>query len=416
MRKSLLPLLLCFAMLAGCTAAGTSVRPVQQAAVDVEIPVLAASPAAEAESGYASFAAELLRQSRMDGENTLVSPLSVALALGMTANGSAGDTLAEFQTLFGMDLDTLNAYCAKALDTYSNLGGSTKAALLNSLWCDPDLSLNDAFVARCQQNYTAELYQCDLQDAATVRAVNDWVSQATQGLIPKVLDKFSPNAVLALVNAIYLNNKFETPFETPTSDWEMDFTAANGAVSHPKGMSNGIRDEWYLSHNGGSGVVLPYDDGRLGFLLMLPEAGMSVTDYLANWDGETVKDLLSSREERRVSLTVPKFELEWSGSLVDPLSAMGLADAFDFTAADFTAMGTSTNGPLFISDVIHKTVLKVNEKGTEAAAVTAVIMDGSAAMPPEDLVILCFERPFVCGIVDLETGAPLFLGTVENLE
>lgn len=141
---------------------------------------------------------------------------------------------------------------------------------------------------------------------------------------------------------------------------------------------------------------------------------MQLSDYLSGWDGTTVKTLLDGREERRVSLTVPKYELEWSGSLAEILPEMGLSGAFDISAADFTAMGSSDNGPLFIGDVIHKTVLKVNEKGTEAAAVTVVEAPAGAAMPT-DLVVLRFDRPFVCGIVDMESGAPLFLGTVETL-
>ena len=412
MKKRLLPLLLCCGLLTGCTTAGTGVQPLREVPGDVEVPRLVSADTAE--TGYAAFAAALLRQTRKEGENTLVSPLSVALALGMTANGAAGDTLAEFQDLFGMDLDTLNAYCIKALRDYSDLGGSTRSTLINSLWCDPDLTLEDEFIARCQQNYGAELYQTDLQDAATVRAVNEWVSKATEGLIPKTVEEFSEDAVLALVNAIYLQNQFEGPFETPHSDWTMDFTAADGTVSHPRGMHNGIREEWYLSHAGGSGALLPYDDGRLGFLLMLPEEGTDLSDYLSGWDGTTVKNLLDGREERRVSLTVPKYELEWSGSLAEVLPEMGLSGAFDVAAADFSAMGHSDKGPLFIGDVIHKTALKVNEKGTEAAAVTAVVMEAGADMPT-DLIELRFDRPFVCGIVDLESGAPLFLGTVETL-
>lgn len=195
----------------------------------------------------------------------------------------------------------------------------------------------------------------------------------------------------------------------------MDFTNADGTVSRPKGMSNGERNELYLSHEDGQGVVLPYDDGRLGFLLMLPDEDVSLADYLATWDGKTIKNLLDGQEERLTALTVPKYELEWSDSLVETLSAMGWTDAFDPAVADFTAMGACPDGPLYIGDVIHKTVLKVNEKGTEAAAVTAVMANASAAMPPDDLVVLRFDRPFVCGIVDLETGTPLFLGTVENL-
>ena len=271
MKKHFLPLLLCFLLLVGCTAAGAEVQPVVEIAEEVNIPEFSAAETVDED--FSSFAVELLRQSRKEGENILVSPLSVIMALGMTANGASRDTLEEFQALLGMDLDTLNAYCAKAQKDYSNLGGSTVSTLVNSLWCDPDLDLKDLFVARCQQNYQAELYQADLQSPATVKAVNNWVSKATEGLIPKVLDQFSNDTVLALVNAIYLQNKFERPFKTPQSDWEMDFTAADGTVSHPKGMHNGERDEWYLSHDGGAGVVLPYDDGRLGFLLMLPEEG-----------------------------------------------------------------------------------------------------------------------------------------------
>ena len=194
----------------------------------------------------------------------------------------------------------------------------------------------------------------------------------------------------------------------------MDFTAEDGMVSHPKGMSNGIRTEQYIAARKGQGVVLPYDDGHLGFLLMLPDEGVSLTAYLASWNGETAGALLKARQEARVSLVVPKFEVEWSDSLGDTLAAMGLADAFDPSSADFSAMGSVPGKSLCVGDVIHKTVLKVNEKGTEAAAVTAV-MKATSAAPAEDPIVLRFDRPFVCGIVDLETGTPLFLGTVENL-
>ena len=197
----------------------------------------------------------------------------------------------------------------------------------------------------------------------------------------------------------------------------MDFTAADGTISHPKGMYNGMREEWYLSHTNGSGVLLPYDDGRLGFLLMLPKEGMGLSDYLSVWDEKTVKFLLDNREKQMMSLTVPKYEIEWETSLTDILASMNLTKAFDPYTADFTAMGSTTsNNPIFIGDVIHKTVLKVNEKGTEAAAVTVAEIMESSAMLPNELIELHFDRPFICGIVDLETEVPLFLGTVEDLK
>ncbi len=416
----LLSALLCLSLLAGC--AGTLVQP-QGTWKPLPTPEGSLPPVPElactaegALNGYQSFALNLLRQNLVEGENTLVSPLSVTLALGMTANGAAEDTLREFEALFGLSRDNLNSLCVRFMADYAKLGGSTEAILVNSLWADPDVTLANGFVLRCQDTFQAQLFQQDLQDSATVQAVNDWVSEATRGLIPAVIDKFSDETVLALVNAIYLKNKFQQPFETPASDWEMEFTAGDGTVAHPKGMHNGTRNEEYISAENGQGVLLPYDDGRLGLLMMLPDEGVSLTDYLADWNGNTVPELLAARSNTRVSLTCPKFKTEWSNSLKASLSAMGLEDAFDPGQADFTAMGTAGGNPLYIGDVVHKTVFEINEKGTEAAAVTAVKMAPTAAMMPQELIYLRFDRPFIYGIVDMETGAPLFLGTMERCE
>lgn len=370
----------------------------------------------EREAAYAGFALDLLRSSREAGENTLLSPLSVALALGMTSSGAAGDTAQEFAQLFGMDQGALSAYCLALMEDYSDLGGSSQTTLANSLWCDPDLTLEDPFVLTCQNYFGAELFHADLQDPATVKAVNGWVDKATHGMIPQVVDRFDEEAVLALVNAIYFKNQFQRPFETPTHEWFIDFHNADGTTSQPQGMSNGTRRELYLTHQGGQGVVLPYDDGKLGLLLMLPEEGTSLTDYLASWDGTTIQTLLAGQTEARTALSVPKFKTAWSAGLEDTLQSLGLAGAFDPDMADFDPMGHSENGPLYIGQVIHKTAFELNEKGTEAAAVTAVIMDAATAMPPDDLIVLRFDRPFVYGIVDLDNGAPLFLGTMEHMD
>jgi len=416
MKKRLLALTLSLSLLSAC-AAGAGVPELEpiEAQGTVTVDLFPAQRTTEYDTAFSQFAADLLRQSRKEGKNTLLSPLSVALALGMTSAGASGDTAQEFANLFGIDQGALTSYCLSLMKDYSSLGGSTESTLVNSLWCDPDLALKDEFVLTCQNYFAAQLYHADLQDSATVQAVNDWVSQATRGLIPDVVDRFSDEAVLALVNAVYLKNQFERPFETPQSEWTMDFTAADGTVSQPRGMSNGTRTEQFIAAQDGRGVVLPYDDGRLGLLLMLPDEGISLTDYLASWTGETVKYLLDARTETQVSLTVPKFKTDWSASLANILAQMGLEDAFDPYKADFTAMGECETGPLYIGDVIHKTAFELNEKGTEAAAVTVVEMNCGAAMPPEDLVVLRFDRPFVYGIVDLETGTPLFLGTAENL-
>lgn len=411
MKKRCLPLLLTLSLLTGCAASAVTPLPAPTGSLEPVEPLVNGSFDC-AETAYSAFAVELLRQNHSEGENALLSPLSAILALGMTANGTEEETLAQFEALFGMGRDTLNSLCAQFLTDYSDLGGSTEATLLNSLWADPDLTLKDSFVLRCQDTYEAELFKADLQSPATVRALNDWVSDATRGLIPSVVDEFSDDAVLALVNAIYLKNRFETVFPTPTFDWRIDFTNADGTTSKPQGMGD-TRTMAYLSHEGGQGVVLPYDDGRLGLVLMLPEEGVTLTDYLAGWDGSTLRTLLEEQTEQEITLTVPKFKAEWNGSLNSALANMGLTDAFDVGKANFTAMG---DGPLYIGDVIHKTSFEVNEKGTEAAAVTAVVVECGAAPMEKEPLVLRFDRPFVYGIMDLTLGVPLFLGTMELME
>lgn len=413
--KKILTIVLVLALLTGCTGGDSIAKPIKSKNLG-EVELRPAERTVETEEAYADFALDLLRASRREGENALMSPLSVTLALGMTAMGGSGNTAAEFEQVFGMDRETLAGYCMALMKDYNRLGGSSETNLVNSLWCDPDLTLEDAFVNTCEKKFDAKLFHADLQSRDTVKAVNDWVSEATRGMIPKVVEEFDDQAVLALINAVYFKNQFLHPFKTPTLEWFIDFQNADGTISQPQGMSNGERDEMYLSHENGQGVVMPYDDGKLGLLLMLPDEDMSLSDYLSGWDGRTISGLLKNQVEREVILNVPKFKAEWSGELSDELMALGLADAFDSGKADFTAMGSSENGPLYIGSVIHKTAFEVNEKGTEASAVTAVVMDAGAAPEPEPVLILRFDRPFVYGIVDLETGAPLFLGTMEQMD
>lgn len=428
--KKLLAILLVLAFLTGCTGGGPAVQPDPAAeSHPTALPLVETAqpdpsedsqeirticpPAPEPEEAYAAFAVDLLRASRRPGENTLMSPLSVTLALGMTAMGAEGDTAAEFEAVLGMDKENLAAFCETLMEDYGALGGSSETNLVNSLWCDPELTLKDSFAQTCEDSFGAEMFHADLQSPETVEQVNGWVSDATRGMIPQVVNEFDPNAVLALVNAVYFKNRFSHPFAPPGVEWTMDFHNADGTIAKPQGMSNGEREERYLSHENGQGVVMAYDDGKLGLLLMLPDEGVSITDYLAAWNGRTTAELMETQTRRTVNLWAPKFKAEWSGELRDALEALGLAVAFDPETADFTGMGS---GSLSIGSVIHKTAFEVNEKGTEAAAVTVVEIKYTGLLkPPEDLVVLHLDRPFVYGIVDMETGAPLFLGTMEQM-
>lgn len=419
-RRRLLALLPLLALLGGCVSPETpvSASPLPQSSAEP-------SPV-ESQTGYrvtdredalGTFGVELLKTARTEGENTLLSPLSVALALGMVVNGAQGETLRELEELFDMPSEELNTWCAKSLEDYSALGGSSETNLVNSLWCDDSFTLLDDFTARCMDSCQAQLFNRDLQDPATVQALNDWVSEATHGMIPRMLEEFPPQSVLALVNAVYFKNAFQNPFVAPIEDWEMDFHNADGTLVHPLGMSNGIREESYVAFGDGQGVVLSYDDGRLGLLLMLPNEGTALTEYLEGWNGDILRQLLDSRQTARVALKMPKFKAEWSGDLVASLRAMGIEAPFDSSLADFSALGhNEANDPLYIGQIIHKTAFEVNEKGTEASAATmANLLCGGMPPEQEEFIRLTLERPFVYAIVDLRNAAPLFIGTVETL-
>ncbi|MFQ7452137.1 MAG: serpin family protein [Flavonifractor plautii] len=212
-----------------------------------------------------------------------------------------------------------------------------------------------------------------------------------------------------MVNALYLKNAWASEFD-PLDTRPGDFTAADGSEAETDFLSNGLRAEQYFAAEGAAGVVLPYDDGRLGFLAVLPDGELDA--WLETLDGDTLPALLAAAEEERVLLRLPKFEAEWGGELSDALATMGLETAFDPGRADFSALGTAPDGPLYVSSVVHKARIEVNEKGTEAAAATVAGLNGAAA--PTDYRELVLDRPFCYAVVDLERGVPLFLGTFER--
>jgi len=410
--KTLLSLLLLCAMLLsvpGC--APVSAR--ELTAPDVTV-APAGSP--QVDAALAGFGLSLLREVRSQtGDSALISPLSAALALTMAANGSEGDTLRQFQDLLGdgAELDTINAACAQLMADYQALGGSTRCSIANSVWVDPDGGIYDDFVGRCRGIFDAQVFQTDLSDPGVVSALNGWVSEHTNKMIPRIVDKPFRDAAALLVNALYLKNAWAQPFSRnsthardfhhPERTEQMDFLH-KGQTSFP-----------YLQGEGAQGVILPYDDGRLGFFALMPDLYPDAPEFdswLEGLDGGKLEALLSgAREERFLTLALPKFQAEWKGNLAESLPALGLDLAFQPGLADFSRLGDCPDG-YYISDVIHATKIEVNEKGTEAAAATVVGMAPTSA-PPEDGVTLILDRPFLYGIVDLETDVPLFLGTFE---
>ena len=390
MKRTLLSLALTMALLlSACSAGVTALQPGRAA------PEAPARRDAALDTALGDFGLELLRQTRTAGENTFVSPLSAALCLSMAANGAAGGTLAQFEAVLAGDgsLETLNANCASLLSEYAALEGETTLSIADGLWLDEGAQVEDAFLSRCTGTYQADAFAADFSNPGTRKEIDS----AT---------------VLALANAVYFEGKWAEEFD-PDDTWEArPFYPEGGGEATVDLMSSGGREDRYIGTDAEQGVLLPYRDGRLAFLALMPSQGTPLGEYLDTLDGAALAGLIAGAGTEYFTLRLPKFEMMWSGSLVGALQAMGLTDAFDPDAADFAPMGRDAHGnPLYISAVEHGAGIEVDEQGTRAFSFTFIGMSGAGAAPPEELV---FDRPFVYGIVDLERGVPLFLGTFET--
>lgn len=357
------------------------------------------------------FAAALLRQTA-DEEGVLLSPVSLLYALGMTANGASGETLAQLEQVTGMTRDALNDYLYTYRMSLPENTKKCKLSLANSLWVRDSFRMEDSFLDACVSYYDAEVYRSAF-DATMVRDLNHWVDSKTDGMIDKLLEQApSERTMLYLVNAVCFDAKWQEPYEKSQIQEGAAFTAIDGTRQTADLLWS--QESLYLSDDNTTGFMKYYDGRRYAFVGLLPNEGVSIADYVAGLTGGKLHALLNDHQYGQVEAAIPRFKASSSLELRDALKAMGVTDAFDSAAADLRAMGGAPNDQLYIGAVLHKTYLELDENGTKAAAVTAVATDAASAEPPEvHRVVL--DRPFVYMIVDTHANLPLFLGTVTTM-
>ena len=429
MKKQLLSILLCAAMLAallgGCGEKAPAVQ--AEAQTQVQKPAEGASlPPAEmlsavtapdtALAGAASeaalgFAAALLRETA--GPNRLLSPVSILCALGMVLEGAEGETKAQMEEALGVSADTLRGFLGPWLSALAGEeGGALHAA--DGIWLAdrPDLHISEDFLERNRSYYGAAVEQRPF-DASALERINGFVEQNTHGMIEKLLDALPPEAVMVLVNAL----AFEADWETPYREDQVRpgvFHTESGEEQEAAFLYS--RERVYLKDEDTVGFLKYYEGGRYAFAALLPAEGMALADYVASLTGEKLRGLLEGAVWTGADTVTPKFETEFSVLLNDALTAMGMTDAFDADLGDFSALGFCDNGDnLYIGQVVHKTFLKLDEKGTRAGAATGVTIYAASALrePPPQVVL---DRPFVYLLLDTETDIPLFIGVVDSLE
>ena len=407
--KLTLCLLLIAAILLSCTACVAKVHAADliegiQPAVTNAAPE---RPAAAQQAANMDFALRLFRAADNSDRNTLISPLSVSVALAMTANGAKGETLAQMEQTLGMRLDELNAYYLAYREALEN---NESLRLANSVWFTGSerFTVNRSFLQRNADCYGAGAFQAPF-DKTTVKDINDWVKEKTNGIIPEILDEIPANAVMYLINALAFEAKWEEKYEE-NDVRSGTFTCADGTKRNVDYLWSS--EHQYLETEQFSGFLKPYKDGRFAFAALLPREGVSPEELLNSLDGAALLDLLDAPQTERVSAALPKFDAAYSVQLNDVLKTMGMKLPFDENNADFSGLGTSTAGNIAINRVLHKTFLSVDENGTKAAAATVVEMTqkAMAVTEPEKQVIL--DRPFVYMLIDTENKLPLFIGTM----
>ena len=375
-----------------------------------------------------NFGVELLKKcfdpTKSGEENLLISPLSISSALAMTANGADNNTLAEMEKLLGngMSLDDINKYMAYYL---SNLPDEKKEKLCiaNSIWFrdDPTFKVYDDFLNQNKKFYGSEIYQTEFSDK-TVSDVNGWVNRNTNGMIPKLLEKGALDTtdekimMMMLINTLYFEAEWTAPYYYSTDG---EFTDLNGNKHSIKRLDS--KETYYYDLGDADAFEKSYGNGDYKFVGILPRE-KSITEYISGLDAKKLAEGLRNPEDPEkvdVYTMIPKFTYDYSKSLKDVLTDLGMADAFDLKKADFSKINDlSVEGasPLYIDDVLHKTRIELNEKGTKAAAVTAVMMAAGCSMPePKKEVHIELDKPFVYMILD-KNNLPLFIGAATQLE
>ena len=364
-------------------------------------------PGSDFISAQADFSVKLFQKTASADKNSLVSPVSAALALGMAANGAKGETLSQFEALLGggMELSALNKNFASEQNALKSVT-SGKFLLANSIWYrNQNLSVSKPFLQNNADFFGADAFELDFTDPASVGKINSWISKNTDGNITKMVEKINPSDMMFLFNALYLEQ-----------DWEHAYNGSGKGTFHAPGGDRTVpmmtSTEKYLHDGKAEGILKPLKDSRYTFAAILPESGTKLNDYIQGMTGNGFLNLMRSAGEETAIGTLPKFKFDCTMDLSKTLESLGLSDAFDGGKADFSAMGSSADGNLFVSAVFQKTFIQADELGLKAGAVTELACGATGALEKPRTVD--FDRPFLVAIVDTSTDLPVFLGVVAD--
>jgi serpin B len=360
-------------------------------------------------------------ESGENGENVLISPASLAFAMAITENGANGDTLKQMEKYVngGISIEDMNAllnYTSYKLNNSEDV----EWGVANSLWFNDngDCEIENEFLKKAIEYYDAEVYKKAF-DASTANEINKWVYNKTNKMIDEVIRDFSPDAMLFIVNAIAFEGEWAEEYEKSQVLENREFTNADRSTSNCTMLSS--TEDRYFTLGEGTGFIKPYKGGEYSFVGILPEEGVSPEEYIKDLvkNNEDFSKAVREAEYGDVYVTMPEFTTDYGNEgMVEVYKKMGMDLPFDPGKADLKGIFTNdSDSDVWIGKIIHKTHIEVDRQGTRAAAVTVVEVDKCMAVAPAaDPVIINLDRPFVYAIVDNETGVPVFLGCMNNMQ
>jgi len=365
----------------------------------------------EGNKSYTNFAMELFKKSLSeDGKNTLISPLSVIYALGLTANGADGNTLSQMEDVLNFNISDLNNY----LYSYAKQKAQDDSATLsiaNSIWFTDDegmLKVNHDFLQTNADYYNAAANRANFADPDTVKDINNWVKENTKGMIPEIINELEPTDVMVLINALAFEAEWSKEYEKG-SIREGVFTLEDGTEQNVEFMHS--EEHRYIGDENSKGFM-KYYKGKYAFAALLPNENISIDEFVSTLSGEKITNMLTTLSSRTCYTSIPKFETEYDVRMVNIFKSLGMTDAFSGGTADFSKMGEADGRHL--GNIIHKTFISVGELGTKAGAATAVIM--KAECSPTDVVNISLNRTGVYMLVDTENSVSLLIGTLMNVK
>ncbi|MCK4921150.1 MAG: serpin family protein [Bacteroidales bacterium] len=342
-------------------------------------------------------------------DNYMVSPLSVSIALGMTYNGSDGATKTAFEETLGFTGFTrheINVVHGLLIEHLLKVDPKVTFEIANSIWVDQKFTLQSEFADSNAYYYDAEINSLDFLSPESVDIINNWISDKTHEKITEVLDEIPAEAVMYLINALYFYGSWQYEFDKEQSA-PMNFTYDDGSTDQVDGMA--MTTSLPLAFNDKfTAIELPYGDNKFSMMIMLPKNNYNIDDVIGDMNSDWWETWTGDLVETNITLQMPKFKYEFKTLLNDHLKNMGLGVAFG-RGAEFPLM-VEEPLDLFISRVIHKTFIDVNEEGTEAAAVTVVEMNLTSV--GDGSIAINIDRPFIYVIREKTSGALVFMGKV----